>query len=42
MKNKSEYFAPRVRVVETCPEQTVCSNPTAGGNEDVGYEDWGI
>ena len=37
----SDYLAPAVSIVPFIPENLICESPIGGGNEGIGYENWG-
>lgn len=39
-KNGNLYSSPAIRVLELQTESVICGSIQAGGNENVGFEDW--
>lgn len=43
MTNKAIlYSSPDCELSDALGEELLCTSPEAGGNEDVGYDDWVI
>ena len=40
-KESKEYLPPATRYVPLNLDNVICGSPLPGGNEDIGYDDWG-
>ena len=38
---KTHYSAPEWQFIPICAETCLCQSPVNGGNEGIGFEDWG-